>query len=294
MILLKKPPAPLNLPSPISNSLKPQKDWKNTARLAALIAAVGVMFCSPLETRVLAKSAGQAAESKASDIDPDAMDALTKMGTYLRTLKAFQVDSDVSSDDVLDNGQIITGTRHNTLLAVRPNMLRAELKSDDKDVFLFYDGKNFTVYGKRVNFYATVPAPPTIAELVDKVDDNYGIEIPLVDLFKWGTDQSAVKKITSAIEVGPATVDGVTCEQYAFHQEGIDWQIWIQLGDFPLPRKFAIRTLTDEARPLHVATLTWNLAPSYNEAAFIFDPPEGAQRIALRDLNADGTQETTK
>jgi hypothetical protein len=62
------------------------------------------------------------------------------------------------------------------------------------------------------------------------------------------------------------------------------------LGDFPLPRKLVIRTLTDDARPEHTSTLRWNLAPSYNDEAFIFDPPADAQRIALRDLNADGTK----
>ena len=54
-----------------------------------------------------------------------------------------------------------------------------------------------------------------------------------------------------AVDIGPSAVDGMTCEQYAFRQEGVDWQIWIQLGDFPLPRKLVIRTLTDDAKPQH-------------------------------------------
>lgn len=218
------------------------------------------------------------------------MEALNKMGAYLRSLKAFQVDSEVTNDDVLDDGQIVTDIRTDTLLSVSPNLLRAELKSDDKDVFLFYDGKNFTVYGKLVNYYATVPAPATTAQLVDKVYSDYGINIPLVDLFKWGTDNSTISKITSAFDVGPSTVQGITCEHYAFRQEGLDWQIWIQLGEYPLPRKFVIRTLTDDARPQHTSDLVWNLAPSYNEAAFAFDPPAGALRIALKDLNATATK----
>jgi hypothetical protein len=229
-----------------------------------------------------------ATEQGTKDIDPRAMEALNKMGAYLRSLKAFQVDAEVMKDDVLDDGQIVTDIRTNTLLAVRPNLFRAELKSDDRDVFLFYDGKNFTVYGKLVNYYATVPAPATTAQLVDKVYSEYGIEIPLVDLFKWGTDNSAIRKITSAFDVGPSTVQGITCEHYAFRQEGLDWQIWIQLGEYPLPRKFVIRTLTDDARPQHTSNLVWNLAPSYNEATFTFDPPAGTLRIALKDINADG------
>jgi hypothetical protein len=140
-----------------------------------------------------------------------------------------------------------------------------------------------------VNYYATVPAPATTGQLVDKVYNEYGIEIPLVDLFKWGTDESAISKITSALDVGPSTVQGITCEHYAFRQEGLDWQIWMQLGDYPLPRRFVIRTFTDDARPVHSSNLVWNLAPSYNESTFAFDPPAGALRIPLKNINAGGT-----
>jgi hypothetical protein len=293
MIFLKKPLSDNNFPSRISNAIKSETSWvspKSIARFLLIIAAVAIALGSRIDSRVMAKTA-QAADSKpAPEIDPDAMKALDTMGTYLRTLKSFQVTSEVSSDDVLDDGEIVTDTRKDTLLAARPNRLRVELKSDDKNVFLFYDGKNFTVYGKLVNYYATVPAPATISELIAKADNDYGIEIPLVDLFTWGTDQSTIKKITSAIDLGPSTVNDITCEHYAFRQQGLDWQIWIQLGDFPLPRKVVIRTLADEARPEHTSILKWNLAPSYNDAAFTFDPPDDAKRIAIKDLNADATK----
>jgi hypothetical protein len=263
---------------------------KITFRLTASLVVTALIFCVSVGPHVLAKTGHQANSQGESTIDPAAMEALNKMGAYLRSLKAFQVDAEVMKDDVLDDGEIVTDIGTNTLLAVRPNLFRAELKSDDKDVFLFYDGKTFTVYGKLVNYYATVPAPGTTAQLVDKVYSDYGIEIPLVDLFKWGTDNSAIGKITSAFDAGPSTVQGITCEHYAFRQEGLDWQIWIQLGDYPLPRKFVIRTLTDDARPQHTSNLVWNLAPSYNEAAFAFDPPAGALRIPLEDIHAVGTK----
>ena len=293
MIPLKTPLPTSISPSTPSNSITLETacaSLKTAARFSALITAVWIILCIPIGPRVFAKT-GHAADAKQpSAIDPDAMEALNRMSAYLRSLKAFQVNSEITTDDVLEDGQILTDNKTNTLLAVSPNLLRAELKSDDKDVFLFYDGKNFTIYGKLVNYYATVPAPPTTAQLVDKVYDDFGIEIPLVDLFKWGTDQSTIKRITSAMDVGPSTVQGITCEHYAFRQEGLDWQIWIQLGDYPLPRKFVIRTLTDDARPQHTANLVWNLAPSYDEAAFAFDPPAGALSIPLKAINADGTK----
>lgn len=117
-------------------------------RLAASLVITAIVFCLCVGPHAVAKTGHQASSEANSNIDPDAMDALNKMGAYLRTLKAFQVDSEVTNDDVLEDGQILTDNKTNTLLAVKPNLLRAELKSDDKDVFLFYDGKNFTVYGK--------------------------------------------------------------------------------------------------------------------------------------------------
>jgi hypothetical protein len=297
MILLKEPSSHWNHSSPTFQPHGAETGLvsaRNLVRLSMLVVLAGVVLCAPAGIRVHAMS-GQAAPVK-DTIDPDSMAALTNMGTYLRSLKALQVDADITNDDVLDDGQIVTTSHKSTILATSPNHLHAEIKSDDKDVFLFYDGKNFTVYGRLTNFYATVPAPPTTGELINKINSDYGIEVPLVDLFLWGTDESTIKRITSAIDVGPATIEGVTCEQYAFRQEGIDWQIWIQLGDFPLPRKLVIRTLTDDARPQHTSTLSWNLAPSYNEAAFTFDPPEGAMRVPLEQLPgaAAAAKKTTK
>ena len=271
-----------------------RKLWspKNVVRLAILIALAAAVLCAPVGSHVLAKSAAQDDSKPIPKIDPVAIDALNKLGEYLRTLKAFQVKADITSDDVLDNGQTIQWSKKVDLVAVRPNRLRVEVDGDDGHRFFFFDGKNFTIYGQVVNYYATVPAPPTIAKLADDLDEKYDIELPLADLFKWGTPDSNVKKIESAIDVGPATVDGVTCEQYAFHEKDIDWQIWIQLGDFSLPRKLVIRTLTDDAKPQHSELLTWNLAPSFSEDAFTFDPPPSAQRIPIAQVKADATDKS--
>jgi hypothetical protein len=268
----------------------PQKKTWHSARWITRIAIFGVIaaasLSSPLGSHVLAKTRQQAAPAAASTVDPDAVDAVKKMGVYLRSLRAFQVIAEVAHDDVLEDGLIVQSNSKIDMLTAVPNRMRIEVTADDKDRLYLYDGKNFTVWGKLVNYYATVPAPPTIVELFKKVDENYDIDLPLIDLFKWGTNEDDINKIKTAVDVGPATVEGVTCEHYAFHQENVDWQLWIQLGQFPLPRRLVITTLTDDARPQHSMTLTWNLAPSFNDQAFVFDPPPDAKRVILEGQNA--------
>jgi hypothetical protein len=223
-------------------------------------------------------------------IDPDAIATLNKMGTYLRSLKAFQIHSVTRREDVLNDGEKIEYDGVVDLLARQPDRLRIEVDNDRQHRLYLYDGRTFTLWAERVNYYASVAAPPTIGQLSDALYNRFGIEVPLGDLFLWGTPRSKASEIKAATDIGPSPVEGTTCEQYAFHQESLDWEIWIQEGDFPLPRKFVITTLTDDARPQYSAVLTWNLAPSYDEAAFIFDPPKDAQRIVFAGAESSSSK----
>jgi hypothetical protein len=251
------------------------------------------LFCSVLLLSVTLSLSGQdKTAQKKADIDPGAMAALDKMGAYLRTINVFRVEAAQTTDEVMENGQTVQSSRVIDLVAAKPNRVRVEISSDEMDRLFFFDGKNFTIYGRRVNYYATVPAPPTIHGLIDTLDKKYDIELPLVDLFLWGSPgYTNAQYITSATDIGPSSIDGTTCEQYAFRQDGLDWQIWIQQGEYPLPRKLVLITTDDEARPRFSEVLTWNLAPSFSEDAFTFDPPQGAQRIVIAEVTASTSSE---
>jgi hypothetical protein len=230
--------------------------------------------------------AQQSSPQKTDLIDPVAMDALNQMGAYLRSLKDFQVTAAVTSEDVLSDGEKLTFAQTTNILAAMPNKLRVDVQGDQKSRLVLYDGKTFTLFARRAGYYATADAPPTIGELIDIASDKYGIEIPLLDLFLWGGPRAATNEITEASDFGPGDVGGITCEHYAFRQPGLDWQVWVQLGDHPLPKKLVLTTTTDDARPQHISVLTWNLAPSYNDEAFVFTPPADAQKIVFAEEKA--------
>jgi len=219
-------------------------------------------------------------------VDPNVVKALDKMGAYLRTLTAFEVEATNSKDEVLDTGQKVQFDGTARLQVRRPDKLHAEVKTDRKHREFFYDGATFTLFGRRVNYYATVPAPPTLRELALELAKRYGIETPLADLFLWGSEDTRASDLRSAIDLGPSTIGGTACEQYALREEGVDWQIWIQKGDTPLPRKLVITTTSDPAQPQYVAVLSWNTTVKFDEATFTFSPPQGAMRIVLQ--TADG------
>jgi hypothetical protein len=235
-----------------------------------------------LAVAILGQSPARAADQSA--IDPVTMAALQKMGTYLRSLAAFEVESQTTDEDVLPDGEKVQYASTATILARRPNRLRAELQSDLVHRLFLYDGLHFTLFADQLGYYATVDAPPTTAQLLDRLHAEHDLSVPLEDLFRWGSEGWSSSGITHASNIGPSEVNGTTCEQYIVREGDIDWQIWLQLGDYPLPRKLVITSRSDEARPEHTTILNWDLAPSYNEAAFVFTPPPGAERVVLPTL----------
>lgn len=223
-------------------------------------------------------------------IEPKALDALRTMSGFLRTLKAYKVNFKLFKDEVLLTGQKIMIDGTSELTVQQPNRFHFTTKIDEAhlDQQFFYDGKTFTLYGNTLKFYATIPAPATIRELLDVADERYNIGMPFADLFVWGTDRTDMKTIQSAIYIGPSKINDVPCEHYAFRNADVDWQLWIEQGSTPLPRKLVITTMEEEAQPQYVSVMDWKLSPKINNKIFTFSPPKDAHKIDFA-TNEDST-----
>lgn len=215
-------------------------------------------------------------------VEDGAIDALKEMSVYLMQAKTLGITSHGSMDAVTADGQRIQLDGVTTYKVRRPGFV-IDYSSDVKSRRFIYDGKNFTVYSPKLGFYASVPAPPTNREVLDAVYNKFGIALPLEDLFRWGDGENAdrIQALKSAYEVGPATIDGVETDHFAFREADVDWEVWIQQGDQPLPRKIVIVDRTDPSRPTFTARLTWQINPTFTDADFTFVPDANAKRIQL-------------
>jgi hypothetical protein len=222
-----------------------------------------------------------AAAPAATAVDPASVQALKDMGAFLQTLKRFQVSTELTGERVLADGQKLQRTATADMDVERPNRLRALMQSASAERQLIYDGKAVTLYTPAQKYYATVEFTGTIGEMIDRMEARYGVELPLEDLFLWGTPAAPVDKIESAMNAGQDFIDDDLCDHYAFRQGKIDWQIWIMTGSKPLPRKVVITSRTDEARPQSVSLIDWNLKPSFKDSVFKFTPPKGATKIEI-------------
>ena len=219
----------------------------------------------------------------AGTVEPAALQALQKMSAFLSGLNSFQLVSQASLDVVTYQGQRIELDGVTTYKVKRPDGFVIQVDSDVKSRTFVYDGKQFTVYAPKLGYYATAPAPATIRLTLDLIRQKFGITLPLEDLFRWNDPASRAGRepVTSGFDVGPANIDGVETEQYAFREGDIDWQVWIQQGEQPLPRKVVIVDRTDPANPGYSARLSWTLNPPLTADDFVFKPDKDAKPIRL-------------
>jgi hypothetical protein len=203
------------------------------------------------------------------------------MGAQLQSLKRFRVVTDLSGERVLADGQKLTHSASATMDVARPDRLRAKMRTPRSQRVLYFDGNNATLYTPALKVYSTVELNDTLAGLVEKLENRFGIEVPLSDLFVWGTPAAPLDKIESAMNAGQDFVGDDLCDHYAFRQGKVDWQIWITTGAKPLPRKVVITNRADEARPQSVSLIAWNLNPGFNDSVFRFVPPQGATQAQI-------------
>ncbi len=249
--------------------------------LLPLLAAQGAAWAQQPAAPAAAAAPAPAA---AAIINAKAVERLNAMGAYLRSLKAFTVNADVTVEEVLDSGQKVENALMVEIAARMPDKLRVHTTAAERSRKIYYDGKSVTIFGEKLGYYGSFAAPATIAQTVDVAAKKYGLEVPLADLFLMGTDKFDTKSITEAIYVGPQMIGGVLCDQLAFRQPGVDWQICIGRGKSPLPRKLVVTgTDGDAAQPVRRSILTWKAGTAPEAAAFTFVPPKGATRIAVKE-----------
>jgi hypothetical protein len=222
-------------------------------------------------------------------IEDDAVDALKDMSTFLRSANTLEADTVGTLDVVTNDGQRIQLDGSTTYKMRRPGFV-IDYNSDIKSRRFIYDGKKFTVYSPKLGYYATIPAPPTNKEVLDAIYNKFGISLPLEDLFRWedGSNDERIKALHSAYKVGTATIDGVETDHYAFREADVDWEVWIQQGDQPFPRKLVIVDRTDPARPTFISNLSWKLNPPFTDADFTFVPDANAKQIHLATYKGPG------
>jgi FixJ family two-component response regulator len=233
---------------------------------AAASAAVPLELEVATATGLLALTAvvsGMAGTAPAgAGLDPEALAALRRMAGCVGSLPTFALRGRTSTELVLDDGQKI---RVDSALAVQvraPGRAHVDVVIDRRTRPATADGHAFAFQGRQARCAARVLAAESLHALVERLRAGSGADLSLRELLALAAGPAGNPSsgaLEGALVIGPASIRGTPCEQYAFRQAALDWQVWIQHGARPLPRRIALTVTDDPARPQHCVDLEWSI-----------------------------------
>jgi hypothetical protein len=199
---------------------------------------------------------------------------------YLQNLRQFHVSVNEQFEVIRDSGQRIHYSDYRDVTVRRPNKIYSDVSGDMANRRFWYDGKTVTLLEKQPNLYSQIKAPATIDGMLDFMHKRYGLHVPLSDLVVNHPYQDLTENVKTGTYLGVHMVDRSPAHHLAFTQDNVDWQVWVDAGAAPLPRKVIITYKQQPGQPDYQATLyNWIPGGRIEDGLFQFHPPKGAQRI---------------
>jgi hypothetical protein len=241
-----------------------------------------------LGTATFAQPGGRKA---APDIEPQADKALKAMSEYLGHLKTYSFQVEEFYDVVEDDGLKLQFSNQRRLSVHRPNRIYGESEGDSAHSRFYYNGKTVTVVDRKNKTYAVEKVPGTIDAMLEDLHDRFGINPPLVDFLLSDPYKVFTENVQSGTYVGLNYVGKTKCHHLAFRTKLLDWQIWIDAGEKPLPRKLLITFKRQVDQPQFTALIhRWDVNPELKEALFAFPSPEGLRQVDFLKRHGDAPE----
>jgi hypothetical protein len=253
-------------------------------RKGVIAIALLAVIAGPAGAAEKSKPAAKPAKPAAVSINPYALQVLDKACTLLSSAKALSYHAEINFDSVLPSGIKLQFAAAMDVAIQRPNHLAVVYASDLGRKRLWYDGQTMTLLDAAHMTYTALAAPPTIDRMLEQAAKKK-VSIPL-EGFDFSHPCERIRgKLLRGTYVGVGDVDGADCDHLAFMQKDADWQIWIDRGKDPLPRKIVITYVAMPMAPQYSAVLSqWNFDPKFPAGLFEPQIPKNAVRVKFLEM----------
>jgi hypothetical protein len=212
----------------------------------------------------------------------DTANILKSMTDYLSSRKTLSASFDSDIEVVTPELQKIQFASSGQMKLSRPDKLRVRRTGGYADVELVYDGKTISIYGNNAKSYVQADLPGTVDHMIDTIQARSGVGLPGTDLLVSDAFDVMTAGVLDGEHIGLGVVDGVECEHLAFRGPDTDWQIWVETGAKPVPRKYVITSKTLAGAPQYTLRLRdWKTDAFTDADTFVFKPPAGATKVDL-------------
>ena len=215
-------------------------------------------------------------------VDPRALDVVREMSRLLSGSTGFALDAEETIDELPIDGLRHQISNRRRVALRRPDRLAGDVTGDTLNRSFTYDGRVFTISDRVHHTYTRLSVPPTLDEALDSVFERADMVIPLADFLYDDPYLRMTEGILRGAYLGIHQAAGVDCHHVAFEQDTVDWQLWVDAGERPLPRRLVITYKTEHGVPQYAVTFhEWNLEPVLPDELFVLEIPEDAREVSV-------------
>jgi hypothetical protein len=232
-------------------------------------------------------------QAKTPAIEPQAERILQQMSDYLKAKERFSFHVDATYE-IVPYDQKLQFSVNSKVAVERPDKLQVTAEGDILDKRLWYNGKTFTLLNVELNQYATAEVSGDLDKALEYASSHLGIVVPAADFVVSDPYRTLMQNARAGYYIGLYKIEGTECHQLAFSRPDIDWQIWIEAGDKPVPRKLVITYKSIPTVPEYIGIFKdWNFSPQFTAELFNFRPPVKAAKIEFQPIQAAAASVTT-
>jgi hypothetical protein len=222
------------------------------------------------------------------NIDPKAAGILQDMSYYMGSQYEYTYKADMMFDDVLESKQKIQYNGEETVYLKKPDKFYAGYVTDLGGYKLWYDAGQATLLEVPLNDFSLATLPPSVDQALNKLKEEYQFTPALSEFLFIDTYKVMTANVISGAYFGISKVMGANCHHLVFVEKEIDWQIWIEVGKRPVPRKLVITYKNMAESPQFIALIKdWVFGKPITNFAFKPEIPDVNNRVEFNQITGN-------
>lgn len=230
---------------------------------------------------------------ESGDKEAQAKEVLQRLSSYVSGLNGFGLNATLTVRTET-GGETQERIATYAVAVERPNKFSLQSSYDKNELRIVNDGGKLYVYLSEMGKYAEVDGVSKLGEILPAARIAPDMALVFIHILLQDDLNAA---LTAGVErvtyEGKEDIEGVPCHHLHLANPKIDRDLWVEAGEKPLPRKFALppQKSGETTATLALAISGWAANPTYPPDQFRFIPPEGAEKTVWSPMPPSGRPE---
>lgn len=214
--------------------------------------------------------------------DTIAVAIFDRMSDVIGEMSSISFTLQIRDDEVDQDLGLVTTFRESQVHFNGPSQMQIHSYGQKGHRGYWYDGVALTYYSFEENNYAVIESSANTIDMINEVNDQYGIDFPAADFFSPTFTDDVLANFEELKYVGMRTIAEKECFYIIAKREDMIVQLWIANDALNLPVKMLIMEIGGKATQQYEASFSnWDINPFLPDAMFKFQTPPSAKKISI-------------